>query len=127
MAYKDPEVKRIKNREWREKHPDYNKDYGRELRAKHPEKAKRYEQARGFGNRVKATKLYRQKAENFLKVKARKTVANALKMNKLQRPQECFDCGDFCIPEAHHKDYSKPLEVVWLCKKCHESLHHPIA
>lgn len=24
---------------------------------------------------------------------------------------------------AHHVDYSKPLEVRWLCKPCHESLH----
>jgi hypothetical protein len=26
--------------------------------------------------------------------------------------------------EAHHHDYRKPLEVVWLCRRHHEALHH---
>jgi ribosomal protein S27AE len=36
--------------------------------------------------------------------------------------QPCVFCGDTNV-EAHHKDYSKPLDVVWLCPKCHRRLH----
>lgn len=34
---------------------------------------------------------------------------------------ECCGREDFVNSplEKHHFDYSKPLEVVWLCKKCH--------
>jgi len=33
----------------------------------------------------------------------------------------CF-CGATKV-EAHHADYSKPLEVVWICRKHHLKLH----
>jgi hypothetical protein len=34
----------------------------------------------------------------------------------------CEFCGREDV-HAHHKDYSKPLDVVWLCPKCHHRLH----
>ncbi len=37
-------------------------------------------------------------------------------------PSECAFCGEHAT-QMHHEDYSKPLEVTWLCKQCHQSLH----
>lgn len=51
-------------------------------------------------------------------------VKTALKSGCLVRPQECSKCKKACTPEAHHDDYEKPLDVVWLCKLCHEARHH---
>ena len=34
----------------------------------------------------------------------------------------CKVCGDLNV-EAHHEDYSKPLDVVWLCHKHHGVVH----
>lgn len=31
-------------------------------------------------------------------------------------------CGKLKV-EGHHEDYSKPLEVIWLCRKCHGLIH----
>lgn len=56
------------------------------------------------------------------KTLARKKLRNAVVQGKItQKP--CEQCGDK-KSEAHHEDYSKPLEVTWLCRKHHTAIHH---
>lgn len=54
---------------------------------------------------------------------ARKKAINAVYSGKLNRPDHCEGCLTPCIPDAHHNDYGKPLEVNWLCKPCHGEVH----
>lgn len=49
-------------------------------------------------------------------------VWNHIRSGKLQR-QPCSVCGKKKA-DAHHRDYSKPLEVEWLCRQCHADRHH---
>lgn len=51
---------------------------------------------------------------------AHKEVGRALRDGRLQ-PSPCVECGD--PAEAHHPDYSKPLDVVWLCRRHHQRVH----
>lgn len=44
-----------------------------------------------------------------------------LRRGKLKR-QRCTECGSR-RSEMHHADYTKPLEVEWLCRECHLSRH----
>jgi len=55
------------------------------------------------------------------KVKAHGIVAKAIKNGELIR-QACGVCGNEKV-HAHHEDYDKPLDVVWLCHKHHMKLH----
>ncbi|MBW7392000.1 hypothetical protein [Escherichia coli] len=66
--------------------------------------------------------------ENYLeshrqRQQARWSVKRAIKSGKLCRPTTCQKCNSKCHPDAHHCDYSKPLEVMWLCKACHVEWH----
>lgn len=59
--------------------------------------------------------------EQYAKNKCR-AYANVYKKRGKLIQAPCADCGN---PESqmHHEDYSKPLEVTWLCRKCHLGLH----
>lgn len=53
---------------------------------------------------------------------ARDTVAKAIVAGKLAK-QPCEVCGTRKRVQAHHDDYSKPLDVRWLCIKHHKEHH----
>lgn len=55
--------------------------------------------------------------------KASDAVNNAVRDGRLTKPSECSRCGVLGRVEGHHKDYSKPLEVEWLCDLCHKDVH----
>jgi hypothetical protein len=63
----------------------------------------------------------RSRKNNPLKYIARTAVGNALRDGKISK-QPCQKCGS-SLSEAHHSDYSQPLNVIWLCKKHHFEAH----
>lgn len=65
--------------------------------------------------RKQTQKEYKEKHPD--RVKAHETISTALKRNKIKK-MPCTVCGDK-KSEAHHEDYSKPLDVTWLCRKHH--------
>jgi hypothetical protein len=64
----------------------------------------------------------RWQASNQDKRAAHVILNNALRSGKVKR-QPCEVCGDIKA-EAHHDDYSKPLDVRWLCDRDHKAHHH---
>lgn len=69
-----------------------------------------------------AASLRRQKQRNPEKAIARNAVSNALRDGRLTR-KPCANCGATKPIQAHHHDYTKPLEVEWLCRPCHLNEH----
>jgi len=55
------------------------------------------------------------------KTLAQYLVRKAIQDGKLTRTS-CKECGELKT-EAHHTDYSKPLEVIFLCRKHHKKWH----
>ena len=53
---------------------------------------------------------------------ARRAVGKKVKRGKLKR-QPCQICGTNNFVHAHHEDYSKRFDVVWLCATHHKLRH----
>ena len=53
---------------------------------------------------------------------AHRAVAQAIRAGELKRPAEflCADCG-VRASEYDHRDYSKPLEVAPVCRRCNHA------
>ena len=68
-------------------------------------------------------KRQREKPEHNMRQAARMKLARAVQSGRLL-PLPCEKCGA-TRTQAHHSDYSKPLDVQWLCATCHQQLHHP--
>jgi hypothetical protein len=47
----------------------------------------------------------------------------AVRQGKIVRPSICPKCGNEGRIHAHHHDYTKPLEVEFLCSSCHGKQH----
>ena len=58
------------------------------------------------------------------KQKARQKLNYAVRSGKIHKALYCSSCDSDKHLEAHHTDYSKPLEVMWLCRTCHRELHN---
>lgn len=54
--------------------------------------------------------------------RAHNAVARAIANGKLKR-EPCQMCGTEKFVHAHHDDYTKPLEVMWLCAQHHAARH----
>lgn len=65
-----------------------------------------------------------RRAKSPQKVRARRAVQQAVLRGKLIK-KPCEVCGITNV-QAHHKNYSKQLDVKWLCRKHHELEHNPI-
>lgn len=62
---------------------------------------------------------YYKDPRNKLKIDARIETRKAIRNGIIQRKDACEVCSSQKNVEIHHPDYSKPLEVQFLCKKHH--------
>ena len=89
-----------------EEYKEKNKEYSRLNRKRNLEKINKYNKEYGkkFPERVKA----QQKATRKIKIPF---------------GQLCEECRINPAREKHHPDYSKPLEIKFLCNPCHKRIH----
>lgn len=87
---------------------DYYRQYDRQRAAQPHRRANNFAQSQAWRNEFPN----RRRAQGL--------VAHALRSGKLKK-QPCWVCG--CNAVAHHPDYDRPLDVVWLCQPHHKQAH----
>ena len=71
---------------------------------------------------LKCQKIYKE--QNPEKIRCHRIVAKAVKDGTLIKLEYCEICNKTnCTIYGHHDAYSKPLDVVWCCYRCHLDIH----
>jgi hypothetical protein len=108
-------ARNAKAKRWREANPEayraINRRHSRKHRAENP--GENYERVKRWNQAHPELAASRRKIHN--------KVHRAVKKGKLEK-EPCIFCGTKKV-EAHHHDYSKPLEVTWVCKRHHALIH----
>jgi len=93
-------------------------EYKRRNREKHRLQAKEHHRRNREKRKIQSKKRYHKNPEKTLaQLKARRAIASG---ELVKEP--CIFCGDVNV-HGHHEDYTKPLEVTWLCKSHHQQVH----
>lgn len=113
MSYTDPDYKRNWMRKWRAEHPQEAMNAARRA---HKRRAGVLLSDEEKKKRTAGVIAWQKKHPERFSV--HQQVYRAVKAGKLVR-KPCHLCGEIKV-EAHHFDYSKPLEVEWVCRHHHE-------
>lgn len=126
MSNRTPQEARV----YRAAHPEQFKEYWRRYADRHADRIKRMRQAWKEANPERFKEIKRNWNERHknvegraIKIRCRNQVNNAINNHRLVRPVHCSNCSTEGRIDAHHEDYSKPFEIIWLCRKCHYALH----
>jgi len=63
------------------------------------------------------------------RVHVRTFFQNAVRRGEIKKPNACQLCDSVTELDAHHVDYGRPLDVIWVCHSCHGRVHrknHPL-
>lgn len=110
------ECAKERSRAWRSKNPGRQNELKRRWASRH----------RADIALRNASSQYADKRSQYNKLNPEKRAAHFAVRNAVLRGEikqaPCMVCGDV-RSEAHHEDYTKPLDVQWLCRLHHRQRH----
>lgn len=139
------ECERKEQKLWCGRNPEKVSAQKRRYRARYLERIRAYDRARDRnlerlaqinattharentpeGRLAKTAQIRRWRQAHPEKYVAQTAVSNALRDGKLKKGP-CARCSDTRRVVGHHHDYSRPLEVTWLCPACHGAEHREL-
>ena len=109
----------------RTKNIDYYLEYDKQ-RANNPNRIEarvKYQKTEA-GRKAMLEAGQRWRNNNLIKKAASQMVNNAIRDGKIIKLNICECCNEVGVrTHGHHDDYAFPLQVRWLCSKCHRQWH----
>ena len=118
------EYGRVYYQENRKERCEYYRKRYQENKEKITRYVRRYNQTdKGKESERRSNKKTRDKYPE--KTKANRKLRSAIRSGKITKPGTCSMSDEHCSGRihGHHEDYSKPLDVTWLCSYHHARLH----
>ncbi len=85
-----------------------------------------YDRERGklsHRRRANTARTRKRRKENPSSYAAQTLLGNAVRSGRVVKSKTCTNCGGDGRINGHHRDYCKPLDVMWLCTVCHHKQH----
>ena len=122
----NPDKFKSRSSVYRKAHKDTISDYNHKYWVSHREEIRENRRSVMRAYRLSHQEEHRmsnaqQRIKHHDEVKARSMVNHAIRDGELVR-KPCEICGEEKA-QAHHDDYNYPLNVRWLCIKCHNEWH----
>ena len=113
------------------KHREGNLEKVREYDRNRPNHKERLQRNKEYaktdvGKQVVAKSRNNYRKKHKLRYVAKAVFGHAVRDGKILRPNYCSHCGIEGSPQGHHNDYNKPLDVVWVCVRCHTNFHNEV-
>lgn len=117
-----PKTNTERSREWRLKNRDRYLEQRRAYERANPEKIRQYE----LNSRASHREDYLRRRADYKKAhpevaEAHMFVNMALSCGTMAK-SSCQICGSIEV-DAHHEDYNRPFDVIWLCRRHHAEIH----
>tara|TARA_R110000851_G_scaffold318889_1_gene483048 strand:+ start:95 stop:544 length:450 start_codon:yes stop_codon:yes gene_type:complete len=119
------ECHKRKVKENRDQKADYYREYDAKRFKEDPRVKNRHKRyAKTEAGKYSSTKSrVKWLTQNPDKRAAHVILGNAVRGGRVEKPKDCSRCGSAGRIDGHHYDYTKPLDVVWMCRQCHVNEH----
>lgn len=97
------------NLAWRQANPSRKCEYGRAWYARNADQI--------------ALTDHERRQRNLPKGRARGAIGDLKKAGQISAPWVCENCHTVEQLDGHHDDYQYPLQIRWLCRRCHQRWH----